>query len=60
MFLQVGSVASGGRYDDLIGMFTKYEVPAVGCSLGIERVFAIMEKNEDKNQVLVTRIVLDP
>lgn len=41
-------------------MFTKYEVLAVGCSLGIERVFAIMEKNKDKNQVLVTRIVLDP
>jgi len=39
----VGSIAAGGRYDKLVGMFSGKEVPAVGVSIGIERVFAIME-----------------
>ncbi|XP_074280162.1 histidine--tRNA ligase, cytoplasmic-like [Silene latifolia] len=50
---QVGSIAAGGRYDNLIGMFGSKHVPAVGVSLGIERVFAIMEQNQkDQNQVI--------
>lgn len=50
---QVGSIAAGGRYDNLIGMFGTKQVPAVGVSLGIERVFAIMEQNQkDQNQVI--------
>ncbi|XP_057421005.1 histidine--tRNA ligase, cytoplasmic [Lotus japonicus] len=49
---QVGSIAAGGRYDNLIGMFGSKQVPAVGVSLGIERVFAIMEQNQkDQNQL---------
>ncbi|CAI0436638.1 unnamed protein product, partial [Linum tenue] len=49
---QVGSIAAGGRYDNLIGMFGTKQVPAVGVSLGIERVFAIMEQvQKDRNQV---------
>ncbi|KAK7251641.1 hypothetical protein RIF29_35014 [Crotalaria pallida] len=48
---QVGSIAAGGRYDNLIGMFGSKQVPAVGVSLGIERVFAIMEQQlKDQNQ----------
>ncbi|XP_075483947.1 histidine--tRNA ligase, cytoplasmic-like [Primulina tabacum] len=48
---QVGSIAAGGRYDNLIGMFGTKQVPAVGISLGIERVFTIMEQlQKDKNQ----------
>jgi histidyl-tRNA synthetase len=39
----VGSIAAGGRYDGLVGMFSGKEVPAVGVSIGIERVFAIVE-----------------
>jgi histidyl-tRNA synthetase len=42
--VQFGSIAAGGRYDNLVGMFSKQPVPAVGVSLGIERVFAIMEQ----------------
>ncbi|XP_051230406.1 histidine--tRNA ligase, cytoplasmic [Lolium perenne] len=50
---QVGSIAAGGRYDKLVGMFSNKQVPAVGVSLGIERVFAIMEQQEkDKNEVI--------
>lgn len=51
---QYGSIAGGGRYDNLVGMFTspnpllnkeraKGEVPAVGGSLGIDRLVAVME-----------------
>ncbi|XP_039132063.1 histidine--tRNA ligase, cytoplasmic-like isoform X1 [Dioscorea cayenensis subsp. rotundata] len=50
---QVGSIAAGGRYDNLVGMFSGKVVPAVGVSLGIERVFTIMEQLEkDRNQVI--------
>lgn len=31
------------RYDGLVGMFSGKDVPAVGVSIGIERVFTIME-----------------
>lgn len=49
---QVGSIAAGGRYDNLIGMFGTKQIPAVGVSLGIERVFAIMEQlQKERNQV---------
>ena len=42
----VGSVAGGGRYDELVGMFAPKgrSVPCVGVSVGIERLFAIMER----------------
>lgn len=41
---RVGSVAGGGRYDDLIGLFRKESIPTVGISLGIERLIVIMDK----------------
>ncbi|KAI8178601.1 Histidine--tRNA ligase [Colletotrichum sp. SAR 10_86] len=38
----VGSVAAGGRYDNLVGMFSgKTQIPCVGVSFGIERIFSI-------------------
>lgn len=41
----VGSVAGGGRYDELVGMFDpkRRVVPCVGVSIGIERIFSILE-----------------
>ncbi|XP_022718463.1 histidine--tRNA ligase, cytoplasmic-like [Durio zibethinus] len=42
--VQVGSIGAGGRYDNLIGNFGTKQVPAVGMSLGIERVLTIMEE----------------
>jgi len=47
----VGSIAGGGRYDELIMRLnnSKNPVPAIGVSLGIERMFAIIEKRY-KNQ----------
>ena len=35
-----GAVMSGGRYDGLIGVFTRQDVPGVGISLGIDRLLA--------------------
>lgn len=55
--VQVGSVAAGGRYDYLVGMFDpKHKnVPCVGVSIGIERLFAIMEaKAKSSKQKLRT------
>lgn len=37
-----GSVAGGGRYDNLIGKFLNEDIPAVGFSIGFERIFAIL------------------
>ncbi|KAL5276657.1 HARS family protein [Megaselia abdita] len=41
----IGSVAGGGRYDNLVGMFDskKKQVPCVGVSIGVERIFSVLE-----------------
>ena len=39
-----GSVMSGGRYDGLIGLFSGEDVPAVGISVGIDRLIAALEE----------------
>ena len=41
-----GSIAGGGRYDNLIGKFTGEDIPAVGFSIGFERIFAILSETE--------------
>jgi len=38
----IGSVCSGGRYDDLAGFYTKEKVPGVGASIGIDRLLAAL------------------
>src|SRR5437588_637627 len=40
----IGSVCSGGRYDNLAGVFTKQHLPGVGASLGLDRLLAGMEE----------------
>ncbi|GAB1310336.1 Cytoplasmic and mitochondrial histidine tRNA synthetase [Madurella fahalii] len=52
----IGSVAAGGRYDNLVGMFSgKTQVPCVGISFGIDRIFSItqasLKKKERRNEV---------
>jgi len=42
--VNVGSIGGGGRYDNLVGMFSGKVIPAVGVSVGIERIFAILEE----------------
>lgn len=45
---EIGSVCGGGRYDDLAAKFTgqsvSRQIPAVGVSIGVDRLFAAMEK----------------
>ena len=38
-----GAASCRARYDGLVGMFSSTPVPAVGVSIGVERVFAILE-----------------
>jgi histidyl-tRNA synthetase len=40
----IGSVCSGGRYDNLAGTYTKQELPGVGASLGLDRLISAMEE----------------
>jgi histidyl-tRNA synthetase len=46
--LNLGSIGGGGRYDDLIGMFSNRKIPSVGMSIGIERLFILLEKKFKK------------
>lgn len=63
---QFGSVAGGGRYDDLVKRFTGQQVPATGLSIGVDRLLAALKLRNrsattEKNSmgpVLVT--VMDP
>lgn len=41
---EFGSVFSGGRYDDLVERFSSVSVPATGASVGVDRLFAALEK----------------
>ncbi|CAG8971451.1 hypothetical protein HYALB_00002034 [Hymenoscyphus albidus] len=48
----VGSVAAGGRYDELVGMFSgKTKIPCVGISFGVDRIFSVTKARmeADKN-----------
>ena len=40
-----GSVAGGGRYDEMVGKFTNMQTPACGFSIGFERIVTILLEN---------------
>jgi len=40
----IGSICSGGRYDNLAGVYTKQPLPGVGASLGLDRLLAALEE----------------
>lgn len=50
--LKLGSIAGGGRYDNLIGSFCNKDIPAIGVSIGIERIFRLLE---ERSQNLMIR-----
>ncbi|OLY81572.1 Histidine-tRNA ligase, mitochondrial [Smittium mucronatum] len=55
---RIGSVAAGGRYDELVGMFNSSKsgrVPCVGISFGLERIFAILSSKLDAAHVKSTQ-----
>ena len=41
---EVGSICSGGRYDDLAGYYTDKKLPGVGLSIGVTRLFYILQE----------------
>lgn len=56
---EIGSVAGGGRYDGLLIPFTGQKVPAVGTSIGIDRLFAALEKlGTLKKKATTTRVLI--
>lgn len=59
---EIGSVCSGGRYDDLAGQYTKSKLPGVGMSIGLSRLFwqlrdaGLVDTAESTVQVLVPQL----
>ena len=45
----IGSIAAGGRYDELVNMFApKRNIPCVGISFGVDRIFRVMKERLEK------------
>ena len=48
------AILGGGRYDGLIGRFAGKDIPAVGCSIGFERILAILQGRESGSAATAT------
>ncbi|SCU89318.1 LAME_0E02960g1_1 [Lachancea meyersii CBS 8951] len=54
-YVGVGSIAAGGRYDNLVNMFAEAtgkksgQIPCVGISFGIERIFSLIKQRAEKD-----------
>lgn len=53
-----GAIAGGGRYDHLIGKFLNEDVPAVGFSIGFERIYAILSEQGIKEEDTKKRVAV--
>jgi histidyl-tRNA synthetase len=42
--VQMGSIGGGGRYDDLTGLFGVPDIPGVGISFGVDRIYDVLEE----------------
>ena len=42
--VKIGSIGGGGRYDDLTGLFGVKNIPGVGISFGVDRIYDVMEE----------------
>jgi histidyl-tRNA synthetase len=59
---EYGSICSGGRYDNLAGLYTKSKLPGVGISIGATRLFAQMleaEKSSPPKRAIAQAIILN-
>jgi histidyl-tRNA synthetase len=56
----IGSVCSGGRFDNLAELFTAQELPGIGASLGLDRLLAAMEELHMIEKVATTAPVFIP
>ncbi|NLF34967.1 MAG: histidine--tRNA ligase, partial [Clostridiales bacterium] len=51
---EVGSICSGGRYDNLAEYYTERQLPGVGISIGLTRLFSVLEAQGYLNEAMVT------
>ena len=51
---EIGSICSGGRYDNLAGYYTDKNLPGVGISIGLTRLFYVLEEQGYLNDDLLT------
>ena len=51
---EIGSVCSGGRYDNLAGYYTDKQLPGVGISIGLTRLFYVLDEQGLLNPALPT------
>ena len=60
-YRQIGSVCGGGRYENLAGYFTEQKFPGVGGSIGLTRLFYVLNENNlvksQENKLVDTAIV---
>ena len=54
------SVAGGGRFDNLVGLFCDRQVPATGISIGVSRVYDILKERQKDIRKTVTQIYVIP
>ncbi|KPM39106.1 Histidine--tRNA ligase, mitochondrial [Neonectria ditissima] len=47
---KVGSIAAGGRYDGLVGMYGRRPLPCVGISFGVDRIFTLLDARRKKSR----------
>jgi histidyl-tRNA synthetase len=52
---QVGSLAAGGHYDSLVGLYSKRAVLCVGISFGVDRLYTNFKARRDKEDALPMR-----
>lgn len=51
---QIGSVCSGGRYNNLASLYTKEQLPGVGASIGLDRLLSALDEINNINKNLST------
>ena len=51
---EIGSICSGGRYDNLAEYYTDKQLPGVGISIGLTRLFYVLQEQEYLNDALLT------
>ena len=58
----LGSICSGGRFDNLAGFYTKEHLPGVGMSIGLTRLFYELKENNmlDQSQNAIAKVIILP
>lgn len=55
----IGSLTGGGRYDELIGIFTDKKIPAVGITIGLDRILAaLVDAGKIENDLTPTKVLV--